>query len=473
MKTRIKKDMGLGLIALSALFLFNPFIGFVDILPDCIGFLLIFNGLRFMADMDGHLAEARRRFQILFWAGIAQVLAEILVYNFMRADNGEEMNALQLPSTVLLLSFIWLILYLVVLIPAFRQLFLGLDRMSDRFGHQPPSKKPARNKKSPGERMTQKTTVFVCVVSVLGFLPELATLASMEYVVGNKLFRFDWYDFIGLFRILAVLLSLGISLFWLGSLLRYIGRLKKDKPWIARMKAHYSAEVLPQTGMLAIRRFSAAFLVLYVGIIFAIDLHMSFYSCLPGIVFAFLVIAGVSSLGDLLPTQKSTYIASGALSVFSLAQLVVNYQYLKKYLPEESLFNPNAFWHYLIVQLLDIAEAICTLILIACLLQTLGEIIKGYTGVQYGGKENAEISNTATEKLHKAFSVRMYVIFVLFFVSAVGNILDVIFHLQYGWLWLIPLCFSVIGVFCYQSLQHDLLEEVRFRYQSDEIYPQK
>lgn len=473
MKVKIRKDMGLGLLALSIVFLCNPMIGFVDILPDCIGFLLIFSGLRFMADMDDNLETAKKRFLILFWTGVAQFFLQILVYNFMQGRSGEEIDPQQLPNTLLFLSFIWMVLYIFVLIPAFRHLFLGLDRISDRFGHQSPSgrKRTRSSEKNEGDRMSLKTAIFVFVISVLGFLPELTTLTSLEYSRGNL--PFDWYAFIGMFRAVAVLLSLGFSLAWLISFLRYFGRLKKDKPWIERMKAHYKAEVLPQTGMLAQRRFATSFLILYVGIIFAIHLKMSFYSCLPGIFFAFLVFAGISYLGDLLPTQKNTYIAGIALGITSLAQLIVNHLYLQKYLPEESLFHPNAFWHYLIVQLLEIAESVFTLLLIAYLLQTLNEIVKAYTGVRYGGEESSQLSFSATQKLHNSFRVRLYVVFILFFIAAVGNIADVILHFKFGWIWLIPLCFSILGVFVYQSLQHDLLEEIRFRYQSEEGYPRE
>ena len=92
MKVRIRKDMGLGLVMLSVIFLCNPMVGFIDILPDCIGFLLIFNGLRFLADLDDHLEAARKWFLILFWTGVAQFLIQFLVYNFMQGKNGEEID---------------------------------------------------------------------------------------------------------------------------------------------------------------------------------------------------------------------------------------------------------------------------------------------------------------------------------------------------------------------------------------------
>ena len=454
--------MGLGTLALSALFLFNPMIGFVDVLPDCIGFLLLCNGLNLMADMSERLADARRRFQILFWAGLIQILAELFLYNFMQS-NQAEMNPYEMPVTILTFSFIWAVLYCAVLIPAFRNLFLGLDRMGERFGFLG---NPSGSSKTMGEKMARQSTVFVIALVLLGMLPELSILTSFEHDKGSKIFLFDWYDFIGLFRWGAFFVALIFSIIWLVSFLRYFQKLQKDKQWIGAMREHYSAEVLPQVGMLSVRRFTSAFLILYVAILFAIHLKMSYFSCLPGVVFAFLVIAGLSSLGDLLPKQKHCNTAAIALAICSTAELIVNYFYLKKYIPEESLFIPSAFWHYLAVQAFDIIEILLTLLLLYFLLQAMREIIKGYTGIQYAGKQGAGLSRSATQKLHRSFFVRLNIIFALFFVAAIGNIADTVLHFHFGWLWLIPLFFSIVGVLLYHSLQHDVLEEIRFHYQS-------
>ena len=126
MNAKPKKDMGIGMLALSAIFLFNPIIGFLDLLPDCIGFLLLCNGLCQMADMSDRLADARRRFQILFWAGLLQILAELFLYSFMQ-NNQAEMNPYEMPVTVLMFAFIWAVLYCTVLIPAFRNLCFICD----------------------------------------------------------------------------------------------------------------------------------------------------------------------------------------------------------------------------------------------------------------------------------------------------------------------------------------------------------
>ena len=139
MNIRIKKDIGLGMLLLAGLFLFNPIVGFIDVLPDCIGFLLICGGIGLLADLNERIASAKKRFQILFWGGVLQVFFELLVYRFLQGQK-EEMNPYELPVTVLLFSFLLLVFYLIVLIPAFRDLFLGLERLGERFGISPEPK---------------------------------------------------------------------------------------------------------------------------------------------------------------------------------------------------------------------------------------------------------------------------------------------------------------------------------------------
>lgn len=473
MNIRIKKDIGLGMLLLAGLFLFNPIVGFIDVLPDCIGFLLICGGIGLLADLNERIASAQKRFQILFWGGVLQVFFELLVYRFLQGQK-EEMNPYELPVTVLLFSFLLLVFYLIVLIPAFRDLFLGLERLGERFGISPepkPKKRRGnREARSRSERLSARTAVFVVAVTALNLLPELSILTSFEYDVQNPLFTFDWYKFIGLFRGAGVILVLGFSIVWLLSYLRYFATLRREKEWIERIKTHYAETVLPQTGMLTVRKVHFSFLILFAAILFAVPLRMNYISVLPGVVLAFLAFAAILLLGDLLREQKRFYLSASTLAIVSAAQLIVNHFYLKFYLPTDSLFYPNAFWHYLGVQLLDVGEAAATVWLIYELLRILMQMARSYTGVDYGKGNGEALASRATQKLQHSFYVRYNVTFVLFFVAGVGTVVDTIFHLSLGWLWLIPLCASVAGVFCFYSVQHDLLEEIGYYFQPDPMH---
>lgn len=472
-----KRNMGLGMIALSALFLFNPIVAFFDILPDCFGFLLICSGITLLADLDGHMAEVQKKGRILFWIGILQLLAQLLVYGYLRSIQNE-MTPYELPVTILLFSFVQFVAYCAFLIPTFKHLFLGLERLQERFAFSKgDTAAQVRKNERRTERLSRFSVTFVIVNGLMALLPEFLILTSFEHdAMGQVIlfgwvkkmqFTFDWYDYVFLFRTLACMISAIVSLIWLIRFLSYFICLIKDKPWILCMQEHYCQEILPQTEMLSLRRFRYSFLILSIGFLFSVNLRMNFYACLPGAVFAFLTFAALFMLGDLLPRQNKCYAACAGLGACSLLEMLVNSIYLKNYLPQDSLYSSDAFWHYLAVQLLGILEAVATLVLVYYLLISMYEVVKQYTGVRYRESEGQEHSSNATKKLHRSFLVRMYVIFILFFVACMGSVADSIFHLSHGWLWLIPLCASVAGIFCFYTCQHDLLEEIGYRFQDE------
>ncbi len=482
MEPRLSKRMGLGWLLFAGIFLFNPTVGFVDILPDCIGFLMLLKGLSLLADLEERLADAKKKFQILFWAGLAQLLAIWFIYGFLRAHQ-QEMNPYEMPVTVLLCAFVVAVLYLCVAVPAFRDLFLGLDRLVERFDGRTRGDKPT------AEGMKRRTLVFYIAFALCSVLPEFSVLTAFQPSsgssstvpevgagappsffdkdTGGSLFSVDLYSFVELFRIGAVVLCLIFSLLWMVSYLRYFSRLKADGDWIDRLEAQYRQEILPQTGMLTLRRCTLAFRILCVGILFVLHLRLNYYTAFPGIAFAAFVFVAFAVLGDLLPKQKGRTLTCIVLSVISLGQILVNHAYLVSHLPAESLYHPDVFWHYFAVMLLDVAEIVGTLVLVGYLLQGLYSLAIRYTGVDYGGHEGERLSQSATQRLHQSFHQRFQVIFFLFLGAAIGNIADTILHLHYGWIWLLPFLCSLVALCFYYSAQNELLEEICFHFAKD------
>ena len=62
---KTQKNMGLWLISLSLIFLFNPNISAVDVLPDFIGYFILSAGISKLADLNFHFAEAQSYFNKL------------------------------------------------------------------------------------------------------------------------------------------------------------------------------------------------------------------------------------------------------------------------------------------------------------------------------------------------------------------------------------------------------------------------
>ena len=92
------KYLGLGIAAISAIFLFNPDIAIIDVLPDFIGYTLLAVSLRFVRDLSPHFENAWRKFRILAVMTAFKTLSLLWVF-------GGLTSAQERPTMMLLLSF--------------------------------------------------------------------------------------------------------------------------------------------------------------------------------------------------------------------------------------------------------------------------------------------------------------------------------------------------------------------------------
>ena len=77
-RKKLTRYLGLSYILAGACFLFEPYIGVMDILPDAIGYLFLFLGLYRLADLDERLGEALKGARNLALVGIARWVAMFL-----------------------------------------------------------------------------------------------------------------------------------------------------------------------------------------------------------------------------------------------------------------------------------------------------------------------------------------------------------------------------------------------------------
>lgn len=453
----VKKNMGLFSVLLSALFLFNPIYGFRDMLPNCIGYLLLWTGLGALGDLNDSIFESAQRFRILFWADIGVVLAQFLLHGIL-AQKIEEMNVYEYPMLILLFTSLQFLLHLLVLIPAFRKLFAGMDWLAVKHGSEALSAE--KHGKSRSERMGILTTVFVAVSSVAMLLPELTVLASFEYERENPLFSFDWYNYVDLLRFVASAVSLLVGFVWLFFYYRYFKVALHDRDWLDSLCTEYRVKVLPKHKMLTMRTFSTAFLLLRVGAVFLIKLRINHHSVLPGVICAFLVAIAVLMLGQSIRERKSCVCAAVALGGISLLQLSVETEYLTSAIPKDSLYLTDAYWKYWNVQLLEAAEEVFIVVLVAILCCALRGLLQTQLNVDYGDRSPSGPSARATKQLQIEFEKKLLLRFLLFVLAAVVRLFDAFWRLSYPWLSPVSFAVSVLAVWQFSVFLQELLEQI-------------
>ncbi len=470
MQFKAKRRLGLGFLIPAMLFLFEPILAFTDILPNCIGYLLLCAAISQVADLNDRVADALERFKKMIWVGAGCFLAQLYV-NRVLPGGSETMNAYERPVWLLICSFVLFLLHCYFLIPAYRDLFLGMNAVAERFGGEAVLKNDRRGRNH-GERMARAAGVFVFWNAFLALLPEASVLTTFEFAV-EKL-PFDWYDYIGLFRTVAGGASAIVSLVFLVRFLRYAGRLLKDKHLMTNLEARYTHEVLPNTYVLGMRRYRFAFVFLMVGSAFTVRIRMDERDLLPTVFCALLFAVGVLWLGERLQGRRSALIACGAVAVASLLQMWRTSAYLELYLDAQaSMYSSEAFRYYLGVRILTVLEILCTLALFCLVLRLLYALVRARLHVMYGGSDTRALNEHATARLHKRLYGRILLTAGFFVLSAAANVTEVILGVLYPWLWWITLCASVAAVIAFVALLFAILDELDDRLSTVWLYKQE
>ena len=178
--------MGIAYILAGVFFLFNPNINVVDVLPDFVGYLLIYRGLFHASFLSDNLRQARD----LIWK-LAMITA-------VRAA-----SAVLLPYTsdtfTLLLVFIFAVLEAMYAIPAITTVFEGAYAVGTRLDCPSIYHTVERKKRTKqgivtrvvegAERFKIFTVVFFLLKTVASVIPELPSLQLTDDLSGDSRYQ--------------------------------------------------------------------------------------------------------------------------------------------------------------------------------------------------------------------------------------------------------------------------------------------
>ena len=286
--------MNIGYLIAGCVFLFNPTVNLIDVLPDVAGYLLILKGLYRLSDLNGKIKTARQKFKAAVWISLGELLAMLMI-------------PILDVTWYLILSFVFGVLKLIYLIPAFVNLFEGISYLELRYTHHKARRESAakprfggvfdktefesgtayfelyEKKNAPNSapffergisfsggderlciadagfssRNRDKTVylyesdearimsvVFVIVHVVCACLPEFTAIAG----TGGGYVTADPTDFTGLRTVLALFLagiSAVIGILWLVRMLRYFNGFRRDRRFVSVLEEKYTAEIVP------------------------------------------------------------------------------------------------------------------------------------------------------------------------------------------------------------------------------------
>lgn len=374
-KSRLPRRLRLGLLPIAAVIFANPIVAIIDPLPDFLAYLLLWWGLGYAADLQSHLAEARRGF--LRMAGIDALKLVGLLF-LVTVPVAEEQ-----PSTQLLLTFVFSVLELIYAIPAWTHFFDGFYNLilnegdPDRYDLVSPArgKRPAR-RRALLELLSGGTTLWIIARAALATLPELTALSAFEhtgYVTNNDV---DIYTFRGLFVLMAVVVMTVIGLRWLVRMLRLTVRLARDEALHAALTRRYAAEVLPNAGLFQRRRIRLGLGVATLAALLSVDFYVEELNVIPDVLAALALIAAILILRRDAGHWGGAVWASGVWGAVSLWSMYTASAFHGEFYPALVYKNSEAYAAYNLMCVATAVEQIAFAAVLVTFALMLGSLIK-------------------------------------------------------------------------------------------------
>lgn len=253
--------MSIAYIVAGLVFLFNPHINIIDILPDAAGYGLILYGILRLSHVNAAMSEAAARFKTLLILSLCK-LPCLYVYAIVTPEE---------QIWILLLSLSFGVAEAVLAFLAFRSMFESISEQS--IG----TVADGVAEKLPSVRLF--TLIYMIVKPVMAILPDLTLLIDDRYGVVSGYER-SLKSFRGLFNIFSFVITLIIGTVWLICVVRYFKALKKEKAFFDTVDEKIKAyESIDNSSKFRYLITTLSFLIY--AIFLCLELKLEGYSLLP------------------------------------------------------------------------------------------------------------------------------------------------------------------------------------------------
>ena len=368
----MKSKRAYPLIILSLVFLFNPNINLIDILPDCIAYILLALVIGDLAQSIPYLAECKSAVLKLALVTLVKIPAFSVMYSNMKYGS----------DIVTLFTFSFAVLEFILIYTAVKNLFLALSYIGERTDCKSVREPfPLNRRSSLSPEMLEKITlIFFLIKGALNVLPELLLLTSENFAL-RKQFR-DAYPAV---LVISILASLIIGAIWLGYAIKYVKSIKKKddlKEAISTIEV-YSRPEVSSSEKLA-KRLTDALNMLAFSSIFIFDIAVQDFggrNILPHFIYGLILFYAVFSL-----TENKTY--RGLLSVFAVGfsmSAIVNQslsaQFFGMYQYVDLSYSKYARAAYMPIKATAVCEVVFILAITVISAFVLARFIKEHTEV--------------------------------------------------------------------------------------------
>lgn len=402
--------MNVKYIIIGLIFLINPNIEVIDVLPDFIGTILIILGINKFADINERISAAKKSLLICTYLNAVKCLS-ILTFLFISSS---EMTWMLVFTMCFGLGEAGLLCY------AFFQLAEGISYTSMLC-----NKPGIFNKTS---AFFGLSTAFISVRTLMSIFPELVYL-NTDYGTVESI-PINWEFITLMLYALNILVVTSFGIVWYINAVSFLKNIKKEPEYLLNIQTQYMEKVGSNKPLLTYRAFKTASLLILLGVLFMITLRLDGIDLLPDFIGAVLFFVAAIRLRKLYPKIcNRILVVSGIYFAVALAEWICWLLFSTTYYTTDGALISFAatielrFFSevdvYIQYMLLSIFSAIKALNAIGCLVTLMPcfkLIIKEHTGAI--AELRSEITDRKTASIHKRLKILLMILAFGFCISA-------------------------------------------------------
>lgn len=379
MKLVEKKNIRWSAFSIAFVFLFNPNIANIDLLPDIFGYIILSLLLSKLAMISESLYDAKRAFERLIIIDAAKIASVFWVFGI---DAVSERN-----TSLLLFSFTFGVLEVIFVSIAFIKLFDGMTSLGNFYTNTAIHGKKRSKSKSYTDFLKAFTIFFVAFKAFMTCLPEIPSLGGYD---DSSWFN-SIYEYVGVMRVLSMIPVLTIGVFWLATAIRYFLRIKNDRDFVLSVNEEYAKKQLNKQGSFIIKDVKiATFFVLLAGV-FTFDFILEKVNIIPDALTAAALLISILFFSRVVKTKK--LLPTVVISLYAVASI---FEELTRHYFHNNFYynlingNKEAFSCYIVTVIAVAVKGVLLVLSYIMILRVANMVIKEHTGYVLGREIRTE-----------------------------------------------------------------------------------
>lgn len=378
MSGRLNKNIGFSLIVFAFFFIFEPNYSLLDVLPDFIGHVIICFAIINMADINPHISDAFKGFRLAAIVNALKIVAIFALKNYF-ADGEQTFGTL-------IFAFVFAVADIVILLPAFKNLFSGLLSLGMSHDGQAIYFTRREGGKNATEKIYSLTVSFLVIKNIIGVIPEFSSLIEDKT-----------YEFAGLLRTFSVIIVLPMSIVWLVRICAYFHSVKKDTQFIESISAAFieKVETIPQFYTFRVVNVGLS------GLIFAIALSFDAYIDRVNLLPDFLFYAVVFLTAIFLSKHTSKWYLASISSLLGIFASVFSHTYSVRFFElhtvEAIRRDAEAYAMHNVMLVRYALESVTMALTVACVILIIRDVYRAHSGIDVAiGRDLAAMKSSFT-----------------------------------------------------------------------------